>query len=164
MSQPSSSVPTHPYPLMDATHSTHNSMEHVDSEESDWPPLPTNPTVAAWILNHEHSIKWTINQITIPIGEGDLFWFYFDYNGQEPRSTPLMLGKLSAIHYFIGNYAIVDIASILHYNWDEGWIEEAGDTFWINVWDLILNPQQRRAAQRAHLRDPTFMLSSSNDE
>ena len=137
---------------MDATHSTHNSIEHVDSEESGWPPLPTNPTVAALILNHEHhSIKWTINQITIPIGEGDLFWFYFDYDGQELQSTPLMLGKLSAIYYFIGNYAIVDIASILHYNWDEVWIEEAGDTFWINMRDLILNPQQRRAAQRAYL-------------
>ena len=94
--------------------------------------------------NHErHSIKRTINQIPTPIGEEDLFWFYFDYDGQELRSMPLMLGKLSAIHYFIGSYAIVALTSILHYNWDEGWIEEAGDTFWINVRDLILNPQQR---------------------
>ena len=101
---------------------------------------------------------------TIPIREGDLFWFYFDYDGQELRSTLLILGKLSAIHYFIGNYTVVDIASILHYNWDEGWIEEAGDIFWINMQDLILNPQQRQAAQRAHLQDPIFTLSSSNDE
>ena len=77
---------------------------------------------------------------------------------------PLMLGKLSAIYYFIGSYTIVDFTSILYYNWDEGWIEEAGDTFWINVQDLILNPQQRWAAQRAHLWDPTFTLSSSNNE
>jgi len=56
---------------------------------------------------------------------------------------PLMLGKLSAIHYFIGSYTIVDFTSILHYNWHEGWIEEAGDIFWINVQDLILNPQQK---------------------
>jgi len=150
---------------MDAIHSTHNSMEHVDSEEPDWPPLPTNPAVATLIPNHEHcSVKWTINQISILIGEGDLFWFYFDYDGQETRSTPLILGKLSTIHYFIRSYAIVDISSILHYNCDEDWIEEAGDTFWINMRDLVLNPQQRRAAQRAHLQDPTFMLSSSNNE
>jgi len=150
---------------MDTTHSTRNSIEHVDSEEPNWPPLPTNPAVAALIPNHErHSIKWTINQIPTPIGEEDLFWFYFDYDGQELQSMPLMLGKLSAIHYFIGSYTIVALTSILYYNWDEGWIEEAGDTFWINVQDLILNPQQRRAAQRAYLRDPTFMLSSSNDE
>jgi len=77
---------------------------------------------------------------------------------------PLMLGKLSAIHYFIRSYAIVDFTSILHYNWDEGWIEEAEDTFWINMRDLILNPQQRQVAQRAHLQDPTFTLSSSNNE
>jgi len=129
---------------MDATYSTHNSMEHVDSEEPDWPPLSTNPAVAALILNHEHhSIKWTINQITILIEEGDLFWFYFDYDWQELQSMPLILSKLPAIHYFIGNYTIMDIASILHYNWDEGWVEEDGDTFWINVRDLILNPQQR---------------------
>jgi len=88
---------------MDATHSTCNSMEHMDSEEPDWPPLPTNPAVAVLILNHERcSVKWTINQISIPIGEGDLFWFYFDYDGQETRSMPLILGKLSTIHYFIG--------------------------------------------------------------
>ena len=69
---------------MNATHSTHNSMEHVDSEEPDWPPLPTNPAVAALIPNHEcRSVKWTINQIFILIGEEDLFWFYFDYDGQE---------------------------------------------------------------------------------
>ena len=61
-------------------------------------------TVAALIPNHEcHSIKWTINQIPTPIGEEDLFWFYFDYNEQELWSMPLMLGKLSAIHYFIGS-------------------------------------------------------------
>jgi len=129
---------------MDTTHSTHNSIEHVDSEEPNWPPLPTNSAVATLIPNHEcHSIKWTINQIPTPIGEEDLFWFYFDYDGQELRSMPLMLGKLSAIHYFIRSYAIVALTSILHYNWDEGWIEEAGDTFWINMRDLILNPQQR---------------------
>jgi len=150
---------------MNTTHSTRNSIEHVDSEEPNWPPLPTNPAVAALIPNHEHhSIKWTINQIPTPIGEEDLFWFYFDYNGQELWSMPLMLGKLSAIHYFIGSYTIVALTSILHYNWDEGWIEEAGDTFWINMRDLILNPQQRRVAQRAYLRDPTFTLSSSNNE
>ena len=57
----------------------------------------------------------------------------------------------------------MDISSVLHYDWNEGWIEEA-DTFWINVRDLILNPQQRQAAQRAHLQDPTFTLSSSNNE
>jgi len=150
---------------METTHSTCNSREHVDSEEPNWPPLPTNPTVATLILNHEHhSIKWTINQIPIPIEEGDLFWFYFDYDGQKLWSMPLILGKLSTIHYFIRSYAIVDFTSILHYNWDEGWIEEAEDTFWINVWDLILNLQQRWVAQRAHLQDSTFTLSSSNDE
>jgi len=49
---------------MDTTCSTHNSIEHVDSEEPNWPPLPTNPAVATLIPNYErHSIKWTINQI-----------------------------------------------------------------------------------------------------
>jgi len=120
---------------MDTTHSTRNSIEYVDSEEPNWPPLPINPTVATLIPNHEcHSIKWTINQIPTPIGEGDFFWFYFDYDRQELQSMPLMmLGKLSAIHYFIRSYAIVDFTSILHYNWNEDWIEEAEDTFWINI-------------------------------
>ena len=58
----------------------------------------------------------------------------------------------------------MDISSVLHYDWDEGQIEKVGDTFWINMRDLVLNPQQRQAAQRAHLQDPTFTLSSSNDE
>ena len=69
---------------MDTTHSTYNSIEHMDSEELNWPLLPTNSAVATLIPNHEcHSIKWTINQILIPIGKGDFFWFYFDYDGQE---------------------------------------------------------------------------------
>jgi hypothetical protein len=144
---------------------TYNSIEPVDSEEPDWLPLPTDLAVAALIPSHlNHSIKWAINRISIPLGPGDLFWFYFDYDGQELRSTPLMLGKQSAIHYFIGRYALVDISPMLHYDWDQGWIKEEGDTFWMNVQDLVLSPQQRQDAQRAYLQDPTFTLLNSNNE
>jgi len=38
---------------MDATHSTHNSMEHID-----WPPLPTNPPVATWSLLVLFWLRW----------------------------------------------------------------------------------------------------------
>jgi hypothetical protein len=143
----------------------HNSIEHVDSEEPDWLPLPTDLAVATLIPDHvNRTIKWTIDRISIPIGQGGLFWFYFDYDGQELRSTPLILGKLHTIHCFIGCYAIVDISPMLHYDWNEGWIEEEGDTFWINARDLVLDQQQGQAAQRAYLRAPTFTLSNSNDE
>jgi hypothetical protein len=159
---------------MDATHATlpctfvwdtiDNSIVHEDTEDPDRPRLPADLAVAALIPRHlHHSVKWTISDISIPLGQGDLFWFHYDYNGQL-QSMPPTLGKLVTIHYFIGHYAVVDIAPILHYNQDQGWKAEEGDTFWIKVQDLVLNLQQRRHAQRAYLQNPTFTLLDMNDE
>ena len=101
-SEPSFSVWMHPSPLMNITHyplspnwsnetslpptllctfiwdTIHNSIEHVDSEEPGWLALPTDLATAILIPNHvNHTIKWTINRISIPIRQGDLFWILF---------------------------------------------------------------------------------------
>jgi hypothetical protein len=95
------------------------------------------------VPNYEfHSVKWIINQISIPIGTGNRFWFHFNQPMQESRSLPLLLGKLSTIHHFIGNYALAEISPIQYFDWNYGWIVEEGKIFWMNIPDLILDSQQ----------------------
>jgi hypothetical protein len=138
----------------------YNSIEHGDPEGLTGLPLPTDLAIARYLPNSgRSSAKWIIDQISVPIQSGDQFWFYF-----ESESNVLLLGELSTIHGFFGTYALVEVSPILHFNWDHGWIAEAGNLFWIKVDDLVLDEQEQQEAQRAFLQHPTFSLLHINSD
>jgi hypothetical protein len=146
--------------------SIYGSIELRDPEQLDEPLLPIDVAVAYMVPNHESSsAKWIISQIPTPISIGNRFWFHFDQPFQEHGSSSLLLGELSTIHQFIGNYTLVEISPILHFDLDHGWIAGDGEIFWMNTGDLILDLQERHDAQRAFFQNPTFTpLHASTDE
>ena len=142
--------------------SVYGSIEHEDPEGLEGLPLmprSTDLAIARYLSNARGtSIKWIIDQISIPIQSGDQFWFHY-----ESGPNTLLLGKLSRVHTFLGSYALIEVSPIRHINWNDGWIEEEGSLFWIRTEDLILNDHQQRCAQRALLRNPTLSLFGSHD-
>jgi len=125
-------------------------------------PLPTDLAVATRIQEHaHHSIKWIFDKISAPLKTGDGFWFR-----PEPSisNTTLLLGNLSAIGYFIGGYALVEISPISHFDPDHDWMVEKGDIFWMKTEDLILNDEQQQEARRALLKNSMLMLLDTDSD
>ena len=79
-------------------------------------PLSTDFTIATKIQGHaHHSIKWILDEISVPLETGDRFWFC-PVPPVQNRSMTLLLDGLSAIDYFFGRYALVKISPILHFD------------------------------------------------
>ena len=100
----------------------YGSIEQKDAEDLNGLSLSMNLAIVHSLPNARgDSVRWIIDQIPIPIKSGDRFWFYFEF-----ISSTLLLGKLSTIHTFFGPYAITEISSVLHINWNHSWMAEEG--------------------------------------